>query len=210
MSDSSHLVMPEDHMERLYRSGNPLVRFVHVNRLRQIVAAMPRAHRLRVLDAGCGEGHLIEMLHDADDTHTYHGIDVTPGALEKARTRCPFAEFQRMDLTRIAFGEASFDVVVCTEVLEHVVDCAAAVRELRRVLKPDGHLIITFPNEVLWTAARFLLGRRPIRVPDHVNRLFPEEMTALTGMELVSQRNLPFGLPFPVSLGCLMKLRRRG
>lgn len=209
MSERSRIHMPEDHMEELYSSDNPLVRFVHGSRLDQVVGAMPRGSDFRVLDAGCGEGHLIEKLHACNSTHACVGADLTPVALEKARQRCPFAEFHEENLLHMSFDDASFDVVVCTEVLEHIAGYEAVVAELERVLKPGGHLILTFPNEVLWTAARFLLGRQPVKVPDHVNVLSPRQIDRLTDMKLVSVRNLPFGLPFFVSLGCLMKLRKR-
>ena len=134
-----------------------------------------------------------------------YSSDVTSVALEKARDRCPFAMVQRMDLSDLAFPDDTFDVVVITEVLEHIIEFEQVTTELMRVLKKGGAFIITFPNEVLWTISRFLLGRRPIRVPDHVNAFSPAMMKELTGLEILAQKSLPFPLPFSLSLGCLMK-----
>ena len=149
MASTRHLVMPEDHMERLYRSPNPLVRFVHNQRLAAIIKAVPRRSGLSVLDAGCGEGQLIERLQKALPDDHYVGVDITPVALEKARQRCQFATFKKADLSATGFGDSSFDVIVCTEVIEHVPEYNDVLAEFVRLLKPGGLLIITFPNKRL-------------------------------------------------------------
>jgi 2-polyprenyl-3-methyl-5-hydroxy-6-metoxy-1,4-benzoquinol methylase len=208
MSQTDHLVMPMDHMEELYNSKNPLVRFVHRQRLDAIAAMLPRAANLKVLDAGCGEGHLLKRLYQSQPANIYYGVDVTEVALQKAKERCPFAELGKMDISRLDFPNGFFDVVTITEVLEHIIDYENVATELKRVLKPGGALIITFPNEVLWTVSRFLLRRRPIKVLDHVNAFNPKMMKKMVGLEVAAQWNLPFKLPFFMSLGCLMKFRK--
>jgi methionine biosynthesis protein MetW len=208
MSKTEHLYMPEDHMDEIYHSKNPLDKLVHVGRLKTIVKEMPSGKGLKVLDAGCGEGHLLEMLHEKNKSNKYYGIDITDIALKKAKKRCPFAKIQKMDLSKIKYADASFDVITCTEVLEHVYEYKDVLKEFRRILKKDGHLIITFPNETLWTFGRFILGRRPIKVPDHVNSFTPSRMRSSAKLQLVSQVNIPFRLPFFLSPTCLMKFRK--
>jgi ubiquinone/menaquinone biosynthesis C-methylase UbiE len=199
--------MPVDHMEKLYNSNNPLVRFAHRQRLGAIAAMLPKQEHLKVLDAGCGEGHLIQRLSQAESTNEYYGVDVTGIALERARARCPFARFKKMDISALKFEDGYFDVITITEVLEHIIEYESAILELRRVLKPSGVIIITFPNEVLWTISRSLLGRRPIKVLDHVNAFNPRMIRELVEMEPVKQFGLPFRLPFCMSLGYLMKFK---
>lgn len=201
-----NIFMPEDHMEELYNSKNLLVRFVHTNRLNQIIKCMPSKNGIKVLDAGCGEGHLIEKLNKKN---FYYGVDITDIALQKAKKRCPHAEFYKMDLSKIDFNDGFFDVVICTEVLEHIFDYKKVINELKRVLKKDGYLILTFPNEMLWILSRFFLRRKPIKVPDHVNSFVPKKIKSLVNMELTSKVNLPFRLPFLISLGCLMKFKKQ-
>ena len=209
MSKTDHLVMPADHMEELYNSSNPLVRFAHRQRLDAIAAMLPPEGNLKVLDAGCGEGHLISRLHKANSSNNYYGADVTVIALDRARQRCPFARVEQGDISNLNFPDEFFDVVTITEVLEHIIDYENVVRELKRVLKKDGVLIITFPNEVLWTASRFLLGRRPVRVLDHVNAFSPKMMQRTVDLTTVKQWNLPFSLPFFLFLGSLMKFKKQ-
>jgi len=207
-SKTDHVHMPPDHMERLYTSKEPLVSFIHVGRLSSIVREVPHKGQLDLLDAGCGEGHLLQKLYQSYPGHHYHGLDITEVALVKAGERCPFANFKQADLTRTGFPDEFFDVIVCTEVIEHIYEYATVLKELKRILKKGGHLILTFPNEPVWTLCRFFLGRRPVKVPDHVNSFRPETMKAAVGLKLETQRNLPFGLPFALSLNCVMKFKK--
>lgn len=203
MKEQNHIFMPENHMEELYTSGNALVKFVHNNRLQQIVKMTPDSTGLNILDAGCGEGHLIEKLNQKNSMNTCYGIDITDVALQKARIRCPYAKFVKSDLSYISFEDCFFDVVICTEVLEHIFEYKRVIKELKRVLKNNGLFLITYPNETTWTISRFLLRRKPVKVPDHVNSFNPEKMSSLVEMTVVSSVNLPFGFPFFASLGNL-------
>ena len=203
-----HLYMPEDHMDELYNSSNPFVRFVHRNRLKSIVALLPDAKGLKILDAGCGEGHLIEVMHEKRPDNDYYGFDVTEVAVESAKERCPYAKIQQGDIAAMPVPDGSFDVITCTEVLEHIIDYESVVMELKRVLKPGGCLILTFPNEFNWTIGRWLLGRKPVKIIDHVNAFTPRMMRNIVKLPVVAQRSLPFRLPFIASLGVLMKFKR--
>lgn len=203
-----HIFMPEDHMDKLYTSRNPLVKFTHTSRLDQIVKNIPQKNGLKVLDAGCGEGHLIERLHLKNKMNTYFGIDFVEVSLRKAKRRCPDSTFIRMNLAKIGFDDEFFDLIVCSNVLEHIPAYEVVIEELIRLLKKDGYLIITFPNEILWTISRFFLGRRPIKVPDHVNAFNPRIMKSLINLKLISVSSLPLKLPLFLSLGWLMKFRK--
>ncbi|MCK4669666.1 MAG: class I SAM-dependent methyltransferase [Nanoarchaeota archaeon] len=209
MSKTEHLHMPENLMEEMaYSSRNPLIRFVHLNRLDAIVKQLPRKKGLKILDAGCGEGHLIKKAHCKNNQSLYFGVDITKVALKKAKERCPYAKFIHGDLTKIPYENESFDIVICTEVLEHIYEYKDVIKELTRVLRKNGWLIITFPNETVWTICRGLLLKRPLRVPDHVNSFTPRQIISLARLRLLSQINLPFGLPFSLSLGCLLKFKK--
>ncbi len=200
--------MPENHMEKLYNSDNFLVRYVHINRLDNLAGIMPKVDGLRVLDAGCGEGQLLKKMFQKNTKNKYYGIDLTQEALDQATKRCPEAKFINSDLSKISFEDDFFDFIVCTETLEHVDEYKKVIDELKRVLKPGGHLVLTFPNEILWTISRFLLGRRPIRVVDHVNFFTPTKMKKIVDLPIKKQKSLPFGWPFFLSLGHLIKFKK--
>jgi ubiquinone/menaquinone biosynthesis C-methylase UbiE len=200
--------MPKGHMDELYNSKNPLVKLVHIGRLDSIVNLIPKKNRLRILDAGCGEGHLIEKLYRVNSKNLYYGVDIIKVAIEDAKKRCLYAKCELGDISKLKYPDKYFDIVVCSEVLEHIFEYKDVIKELKRVLKSDGYLIIAFPNELNWTISRFLLRRTPIKAPDHVNSFNPTKMKSIVGLKLISQINLPFQLPFFMSLVCLMKFKK--
>jgi methionine biosynthesis protein MetW len=113
----------------------------------------------RCLDVGCGDGRTSGgwLLNRGC---SYEGVDVSANAIEEARTLGLNA--QRIDdASRLPFADASFDVVVCVEVLEHLFAPLDAVREMARVLRPGGLLIVTVPNVAYWRRRvdMVLLGR---------------------------------------------------
>ncbi len=201
--EKQKIVMPEDHMDKLYNSKNRLVKFVHSNRLDKIIKELSNQKGKKILDAGCGEGHLIQKMYGVLNNE-YYGIDITPIAIKNANAHCPFANIKMGDILKTGYTNNFFDVIICTEVLEHITKFKLVLKEFKRILRPGGLLIITFPNEIWWTVSRFVLRRKPVRVPDHFNSFSPNKLKKFVGMNLVSVRGLPFALPFFFSLGCLV------
>src|SRR5687768_13682979 len=94
------------------------------------------------LDVGCGDGAVSVAIRAARLTIA----DVSAVALERARGRLPEAETVELAPDEpLPFADATFDLVVCTETLEHVRDLQLFLSELRRVLEPRGRLVITTP-----------------------------------------------------------------
>lgn len=106
----------------------------------------PLAAGRHVLDAGCGEGYGTAVLARAGAASAV-GVDVSENAVARARaTAGTAASFHRQDLHELAFEDDSFDVAVCFEAIEHVVDRDRVLDELRRVLAANGVLAISTPN----------------------------------------------------------------
>jgi ubiquinone/menaquinone biosynthesis C-methylase UbiE len=107
----------------------------------------------RVLDAGCGSGRHLCAAFRTPGVEVA-GIDLKWADLCTARGYLSAMGGENMgkwivaraDVTTLPFREASFDVVVCSEVLEHIREGRVAVTELVRVLKPGGDLVVTVPR----------------------------------------------------------------
>lgn len=99
----------------------------------------------RALDLGCGEGRFTAELARAGAQAI--GADVAEAALRRARARHPEQEFERIPYDGpLPWGEGSFDLVWASEVLERAGDTERFLAEVRRVLRPDGVLLVTTPS----------------------------------------------------------------
>lgn len=125
-------------------------------------AELPDWRDRSILDAGCGTGAILQRLGNPDKNV---GVDLAPEAISFCRQR-GLNNVRQGDICALPFEDASFDAVICSSVLYHewVADVAGAVREMHRVLQPDGVLVINVPafrflhsehDEAVVTARRF-------------------------------------------------------
>jgi O-antigen biosynthesis protein len=121
----------------------------------------------RVLDAGCGVGWGTQLIVEAGAAQVI-GVDIAPEAIRQSRERCPQGRFVVGDLGALPLPAASVDVVVCFETIEHTRDARRALDELRRVLRPDGVVLVSSPNPAVYPAGN----------PYHVHELPPAELLA--------------------------------
>jgi SAM-dependent methyltransferase len=100
------------------------------------------------LDVGCGDGRTEGIWLDRR-TRSYIGVDVSRTAVESARTLGLDARVIE-DASVLPFDSDTFDLVVCLEVLEHLMWPQDAAAEILRVLRPGGALLATVPNAIFW------------------------------------------------------------
>jgi ubiquinone/menaquinone biosynthesis C-methylase UbiE len=93
------------------------------------------------LDAACGTGRHAAYL--AKLGHTVIGVDSSPGMLALAREKIPQGEFHEADLHELPLADDSVDLVVCAIALVHFPELGGPFRELARVLRPGGHLVVS-------------------------------------------------------------------
>ncbi len=97
-----------------------------------------------VLDIGCGTGVLLGTLADTSPGMALAGIDATREMLAAARQRLPAGiRLHQARAEQLPFGNASFDTVISCNMFHYIRQPRAALREMRRVLKPAGMLLIT-------------------------------------------------------------------
>lgn len=104
-------------------------------------------HPVKILDIGCGTGMASEKLKRFG---VVYGIDISPKSVEEARKYNRCDKFYVGIAEELPFDNSMFDVVVCTEVMEHLLDTPNALSEMNRVLIGGGHLIISTPNPWYW------------------------------------------------------------
>ena len=130
-----------------YTSSNAVVQFLNRVYLRNITGLVHKAAPLRLLDVGCGEGvvlrHLDRHLHGVSVV----GLDIDGTGLRVAQAQNSVSLVQG-SVYALPFASASFDLVLCCEVLEHVEQPDAALAELARV--SSSRVLLSVPNEPIW------------------------------------------------------------
>ncbi|HSB64375.1 MAG TPA: methyltransferase domain-containing protein [Thermoanaerobaculia bacterium] len=109
---------------------------------------VPLKRHVRVLDAGCGTGFpLLELAERLGSTSTVHGVDTWGEALDRARfkarvRRIGNVEFVRSDVASLPFPDSHFDLIVSNLGINNFAEPERAVRECRRVIRPDGRFAL--------------------------------------------------------------------
>lgn len=100
----------------------------------------------RIIDVGCSTGACAGAIVDMG-RHDYLGVDASPEYVAEARRRHPKGRFEALDARNLPYPEASFDVALFSGVLHHLDDATAAAcaRELLRVLRPGGVVLVSEP-----------------------------------------------------------------
>jgi SAM-dependent methyltransferase len=131
-----------------------------------------------VLDVGCRTGALTQYYAHGNDVV---GVDVDRDALARARERLGIETLWADAEDGLPFEDASFDVVVMGEVLEHLADPGSAVAHARRVLRPGGQLVGSVPNAFrLKSRVAYVRGRYPGDWdPTHLQLFTPDALRRL-------------------------------
>ena len=137
----------------------------------------------RVLDLGCGAGQFSAALAQAGAQTV--GVDVAAEALRRAAQRVPGLDLRLWrDGEPLPLDDSSVDTVWAGEVIEHVVDVAPWLSEVRRVLRPHGMLLLTTPHHGPLTMLQLGLSQRRFAEhfeprSDHVRFFSPRTLRAL-------------------------------
>jgi ubiquinone/menaquinone biosynthesis C-methylase UbiE len=180
---------------------NPVQRYLLRRFHRQIASLLKATGAEKILDAGCGEGFVVSYLLQGNDRLAITGIDCSPQAIEMARQMVPGVLFDVGDLREMPYGDDSFDLVMCLEVLEHLPDPHKGLRELRRVT--SAHCLVSVPHEPFFRATNFLRGKHvPAwgRDPEHLQHWTARQFRRLVQQYLEIERFV-YSFPWLIVLG---------
>lgn len=178
-----------------------------------VLAALATERCARILDIGCGTGRLAKRLAAAPTVGTVVGCDFSGGMLAHAAERLQGVAntaLVRGDATRLPFAAGAFDAAVSTEAFHWFPDQDAALRDLRRVLRPGGRLLLALvspPFELVADAVE--VGMRLVGQPlwwTTPSRLATQVEAA--GFRVERQRRV-FRIPGFLLLPTLTVARRR-
>lgn len=200
----------------LYMSKNPTRRWLHCTRRDWIIAALKLSSAKsngKALEVGPGSGVYLPSLAQLFDEVV--ASDVQPAFLDHARhliTNYPNLSLVIDDITMSYFPNNTFDLILCTEVIEHIPDSKAALREMHRIIKSGGTLILSTPQRYspleLVAKIAFLPGviklvrlvyGEPVLETGHVNLMTSRTITRqLEAAGFIIKEHYKSGLYLPI------------
>ena len=138
--------------DRQARSVNPLRKWFHVNRWRIINNLVMSRYRqgMRLVDLGCGSCNWNVLKFDV------FGVDSNEDLLKSAKSAGRITDYKIADVCASGLAAGFFDMVVVSEVLEHIKDYDLLISEISRILKPGGHAIISVPFDTALSLWKYL------------------------------------------------------
>jgi ubiquinone/menaquinone biosynthesis C-methylase UbiE len=183
-----------------YGTRNPIARAMMSRFLGGVTELYAAVAPESVLEVGCGEGRLAQhLVTSGPRPRRFVATDVDTSALDQRLD--PLIETRQASVYELPFDDASFDLVVCCEVLEHLDVPEAGLDEVARVARKA--VILSTPREPMWRALNIVRGRylRDLgNTPGHVQHFSRRGLERLARRRLrVVDRRLP--IPWTVLLG---------
>jgi ubiquinone/menaquinone biosynthesis C-methylase UbiE len=139
-----------------FNSRNPVTRVLMQGFKNNFLELLAKVPAQTILEIGCGEGHMLELMHQNSDARLF-GFDIDIPILIEANRRCPTAHLSLTDAQAISYASNSVDLVVACEVLEHVEDPEQVIAEARRVTR--RYAIYSVPREPIWRILNIARGK---------------------------------------------------
>lgn len=188
-----------------YLKKNPLRRYFIRQYLQTVAELAVLTGARRALDVGCGEGFVIRHLRNVRPETALIGIDLERDVLRVAAYQNPDTIFAVASATALPLTDASFDLALCNEVLEHLPSPLQALDEIARV--SARYFVFSVPREPHYRLANMMAGSNWSRWgddSDHLQRWTRDEFVAMLErrFEIVAVRT-----PFPWTMVCCQKPR---
>lgn len=164
----SQSLPPSKHKK--YQSPNPISRYLIGNFLDSLYKLVKPLEFTSLIDVGCGEGMVLNHLSPLLASVDCQAVDLDPDEVKDAQQNLPFASVQQGSAYELPVSHASVDLVLCTEVLEHLENPERAIIEFHRAT--SRYAVLTVPREPIWCALNMARGaywRHWGNTPGHLN-----------------------------------------
>lgn len=198
--------VPPDYYDRGIQN-NLLQKMWHTRKLTQILKLLPKntASNFKVLDVGCSSAMLTAEIAKALPKSQVTGLDSYKAAIDLAKSKYPDINFTVADAHDMPFKNQTFDLLVCTETLEHVIDPKGVLEEIKRVIKKDGTLIISMDSgsllfRIIWNLWTKSKGKvwQDAHLHEFTAKLL-EDLTKEAGFRINKKQISHFGMAITLS-----------
>ena len=198
--DHKHIIeqVPTDYYQKGVEN-NVLQRMWHTNKLRVVTSLIPISPK-KILDVGCASGWFLSKLASVFPKAQCFGIDIYDKAIQHGHKLYPSITFQSADAHTIPFKDKSFDLVICTEVLEHVDDPKSVLLEIKRVLNKDSFAIIELDSgSPLFSTAWFIWKKFKggVWTHAHLHSFTPKKLEKIilsSGFHIIKKKKFNIGM----------------
>lgn len=179
-----------------HTSNNPIQKFLIKNFYSSLISLAKPLKAESILDAGCGEGFTMDKLSKNGLGKKIEGVEHSKDALILGKKLFPNLTFKEGSVYDMPYKSNCFDLVVCTEVLEHVEYPVKVIKEALRVSKK--YVLLSVPNEPFFMLGNFIRGKDLLHFgnnPGHINH-----WTILSFKNFLKRNGLKIKtvkLPFP-------------
>lgn len=176
-----------------YEMKIPLVSNLYKNRIKIAIKFAQLKDDSVILDVGSRDGYLLKTIRNFNTSCKCYGIEKDQRVLEEIET----CDVKLGDARQIPFEAKFFDIVFVLSILEHIEEIEIAINEIRRVLKPEGLVILSGPTESWFYKFCRLLYAHKLEHEEHVHTIYGiEKKFEANGFQLVKRKSLP-GFPIP-------------
>ena len=185
-----------------HTSKNPLQKFLIENFYKALLQIVGDLKPATILDAGCGEGFTLARLQKEGIGKHLEGIDYSLNAINLGKKNYPSLLLKQGDIYQLPYKNNSFDLVVCSEVLEHLKYPERALEEVVRV--SNKYCLLSVPNEPLFMISNFLRGKNLSRWGndvEHINHWSSKNFKNFVKRKGVKNIILKNSFPWTIILG---------
>lgn len=141
-------------LDKFYNHPNFIFRYIENKRIKKLIETADLKDTDKVIEIGCGAGHILERIPKGK----LFGIDISDIQIKRARKKLGSRiELAKSPGENTPYEDRYFDKILCSEVIEHVLDPLPLLKEMQRILKDNGILSLSIPNENLINLAKKLL-----------------------------------------------------
>jgi len=148
---------------------NPIQRFLLDNFFKTLLKLISEKKVDSILDVGCGEGFTLNRLMTNKIGSKWEGIEYSKDAIVLGKKFYPEVKIKQASIYNLPYEDNSFDLVLCTEVLEHLENPDRALKELVRV--SNKYLVISVPNEPFFMMAQLIRGKNWSRLGNDIEHI---------------------------------------
>lgn len=181
---------------------NPIQQFLINNFYNTLIKTVTPLHVKNILDAGCGEGFSLYKLSEYNVGEKREGVDYSKEAISIGKKLFPHLLLKQGSIYKVSYKDNAFDIVLSTEVLEHLENPKKALQEILRVSKK--YILVSVPNEPFFMMGNFLRGKNVMQFgndPAHIQHWTIFSFLKLIKEHGVQTKTVIFPFPWIMILG---------